>query len=191
MNPSSARRLVSWLLVGSALSLAVSTGSNPVVLAGAAGTASNPVQPIKPPSPAFFNVTVDPHQVAAGSTADVVVTLKLDGRPVSGAAVKLDMLYTPGSDFVFTPDAGRTDANGTFSARVKVSKNPGDSIVVATSGVFSDQDHVAGTGAAAKASAATTTNLAQGRGLAPLILLAIAATVLAAGLYLHRRSLVA
>jgi hypothetical protein len=189
MNPSSALRLVSWVLVGSALSLAVHTASHPVVLTSAAGSASNPVKPIKPPSPAFFNVTVDPHKVAAGSTAEVVVTLRLNSQPVSGAAVKLDMLFTPGNDYAFAPDSGATDANGTFSARVRVSKNPGDSIIAATSGVFSDQDHVAGTGAANQASAPTPTGPARGGAFAPLILMGVAAmTLVAAGLYLKVRS---
>ena len=104
------------------------------------------VTPIKPPSPVFFNVTVDPHKVEVGTTADIEVTLKLNDKPANGAAVQLAMLFTPGNDYSFTPDNGVTDANGVFNARVRVSKNAGDSIIAATSGVFSDQDHVTGHG---------------------------------------------
>ncbi|MEA2684080.1 MAG: hypothetical protein QOK05_2408 [Chloroflexota bacterium] len=149
------------------------------------------VKLIKPPSPVFFNITVDPHKVAAGAEADIVVTLKLNGNPVPGAAVKLAMLFTPGNDYTFTPDSGVTGPDGVFKARVKVSKNAGDSIIAATSGVFSDQDHVAGTGANGQVAVApTTSNPAQGAGFAPLILLGVAAVgLVAAGFYLNMRSM--
>jgi len=150
------------------------------------------VKPIKPPSPVFFNVSTSPHQVRAGETADVVVVLKLNDKPLSGAQVKLSMLFTPGPDYTFTPDSGVTDATGTFKARVKVSKAPGDSVIAATSGVFSDQDHVSGTGADGKAvHAATQANpAAQNPGFAPLaILVAVAVALVAAGFYLNIRSM--
>lgn len=149
------------------------------------------VKPIRPPSPVIFNVTVDPHKVAAGSIADIVVTFELNDKPLPGAAVQLAMLFTPGNDYSFTPDNGVTDANGVFNARVRVSKNAGDSIIAATSGVFSDQDHVTGTGERASvASAPTATNPAQGAGSAPLVLLGVAAAaVVAAGFYLKMRSM--
>lgn len=178
MNRCALLHLVSQPVLGLALGLAVSAGSN-----------NHAVQPIKPPAAALFNVTVDPHRVAAGATADVVVTIKLDSRPVSGAAVQLAMLFTPGKDYLFTPDSGFTDANGTFTATVKVSRNPGDSIIAATSGVLSDQDRVAGTGAPERASAPTATTPARAGGLAPLILLGFAAlALLAGGFYINLRS---
>lgn len=149
------------------------------------------VTPIKPPSPVFFNVTVDPHKVEVGTTADIEVTLKLNDKPANGAAVKLAMLFTPGNDYAFTPDNGVTDTNGVFKARVKVSKNAGDSIIAATSGVLSDQDHVTATGANGKVAAApTTSNPARGGGIASLVLLGVAAVALGvAGFYVNRRSM--
>ena len=104
------------------------------------------VKPIQPPSPVSLSITADPHETNAGSVASLLVTLKLNGKPVSGADIKLSMLYSPGSDYEFTPASGTTDANGTFKATVRVSKKPGDSIILAESGVFSDQDHVLGKG---------------------------------------------
>ena len=150
------------------------------------------VKPIKPPSPVFFNISTDPHKIRAGESADVVVVLKLNDKPLSGAQVKLSMLFTPGSDYTFTPDSGVTDATGTFKARVKVSKTPGDSVIAATSGVFSDQDHVAGTGADGKTvQAATQANpAAQNPGFAPLAIVgAVAVALVAAGFYLNVRSI--
>jgi hypothetical protein len=149
------------------------------------------VKPIKPPSPVYFNVTTDPHSIRAGGTADVVVTLKLNDKPLSGAQVKLAMLFTPGSDYSFAPESGVTDGNGQFKAKVKVSKNPGDSVIAATSGVFSDQDHVSGTGADGKVVKPSSVNpAAQGGGVIPLVGLGVLAIALvAAGFYLNIRSM--
>ncbi|MFN2463647.1 MAG: hypothetical protein ABR573_07075, partial [Candidatus Dormibacteria bacterium] len=150
------------------------------------------VKPIRPPSPVYFNITTDPHKVRAGGRAAVTVVLKLNDKPVPGAEVKLSMLFTPGSDFAFMPESGVTDASGTFKARVTVSKVPGDSIIAATSGVFSDQDHVAGTGADGKIvrSPTLTNPAAQNPGFAPLALIGLLAVgLVGAGFYLNVRSI--
>ncbi|MDQ6746619.1 MAG: hypothetical protein M3010_00730, partial [Candidatus Dormibacteraeota bacterium] len=148
------------------------------------------VKPIKPPSPVYFNVSVDPHRVKAGETAAVVVTLKLNDKPVKGATVKLAMLFTPGNDYRFTPDSGVTDANGVFNATVQTSKNPGDTIIAATSGVFSDQDHVTGTGITPSGAPVQANPASQNGGFAPLMALGVAAVALvAAGFYLNIRSM--
>ena len=148
------------------------------------------VKPIKPPSPVYFNVTVDPHKVKAGDLANITVTLKLNDKPVKGAAVKLAMLFTPGDDYKFAPDSGVTDDNGVFTATIKTSKNPGDSVVAATSGVFSDQDHVLGTAANGKVASVTQAAPNANGGFAPLLLLGLVAVALvAAGFYLNMRSM--
>jgi hypothetical protein len=148
-------------------------------------------KPIKPPSPVYFNVSTNPHRVRGGEAAEVTVTLKLNDKPVSGAEVRLAMLFTPGADYRFTPASGVTDQNGEFKATVRVSKNPGDSVIAATSGVFSDQDHVIGVGPDGRsATAARGPGLPLTGGLAPLVLLGMAALALvSAGLYLNVRSL--
>lgn len=148
------------------------------------------VKPIKPPSPVYFNVAVDPHSVKAGETASITVTLKLNDKPLKGAEVKLAMLFTPGNDYKFTPDSGVTDADGIFKATVQTSKNPGDTIIAATSGVFSDQDHVMGTGKAVAGAPTQANPAAQNGGFAPLLALGVAAVALvAAGFYLNVRSM--
>jgi hypothetical protein len=148
------------------------------------------VKPIKPPSPVYFNVSVDPHTLKAGETASITVTLKLNDKPLKGAEVKLAMLFTPGDDYRFSPESGVTDADGVFKATVQTSKNPGDSIIAATSGVFSDQDHVTGTGKAVAGAPTQANPAAQGGGFAPLLALGVAAVALvAAGFYLNVRSM--
>jgi hypothetical protein len=151
------------------------------------------VKPIKPPSPVYFNVTVDPHSVRAGGTATVTVTLKLNDKPVSGADIRLAMLFTPGSDYKFTPESGTTDADGVFKATVRVSKNAGDSVVAATSGVFSDQDHVTGTSNGATpggSSPVLSRPAAANGGFAPLLVLGVVAVgLVATGVYLNMRSM--
>ena len=103
-------------------------------------------KPAKSDSPVQLSLSANPHKTKAGGTASLTMTLTLNGKPVSGAEIKLRMLFSPGSDYVFTPATGVTDATGTFKAKVRVSKVSGDSIIQAESGVFSDQDHVQGTG---------------------------------------------
>ncbi|GAC1336091.1 MAG: hypothetical protein NVSMB17_19640 [Candidatus Dormibacteria bacterium] len=122
---------------------------------GAAAPAASPVydlnhqfvKPPKVPSPVDLSLDAQPKKVAAGKTAIVTVTLKLNGKPVRGAQVKLSMIFAPGTDYSFTPNSGVTDENGTFKASVKVSSKPGDNIILAESGIFSDQDRVVGQGA--------------------------------------------
>ncbi|MGI8608294.1 MAG: hypothetical protein ACR2MY_03550 [Candidatus Dormibacteria bacterium] len=149
------------------------------------------VKPIKPPSAVYFNLTADPHKVKAGESANVTVTLKLNDKPVKGAAVKLSMLFTPGDDYRFTPESGVTDANGVFTASVKTSKNPGDSVLAATSGAFSDQDHVQGTAPDGKVvRAGQASPPPTGGGFAPLLVLGVLSICLvAAGFYLNLRSM--
>jgi hypothetical protein len=105
------------------------------------------VKPPKTDSPVQLNVSADPHEARPGSVVDVVVTLTLNGKPVNGAEIKLSMLASPANDYQFTPETGATDATGTFKAKVKISGKPGENVILAQSGVFSDQDHVTGTGA--------------------------------------------
>ena len=198
VNAAGARSNALSLTIVAAPTLAPGTSAKPGVTQAGGSLAPSYdnnhafVKPIKPPSPVFFNVSTDPHTVRAGETADVVVILKLNDKPLSGAQVKLEMLFTPGSDYTFTPASGVTDATGTFRSKVKVSKTPGDSIIAATSGVFSDQDHVAGTGADGKTvPAATQTNPAsQNSGFAPLAIIGVlAVAMVAAGFYLNIRSM--
>jgi hypothetical protein len=150
-------------------------GSYPVTLTTASGAASAPLQltvvpgsadssagfgsigpsydenhhfvkPVKPPSPVQLNLAAEPHQTNPGSQATLTVTLKLNGNPVDGATIKLSMLASPGTDYSFAQSSGTTDQHGVFKTTMHISKKPGDNIILAESGVFSDPDHVMGTG---------------------------------------------
>ena len=136
-----------------ALSITIVPGAAPAA-PGAAGETIAPsfdnnhnfVKPPKGNSPVQLSLDANPHEASPGSTADLLVTLKLNGKPVNGATVSLSMLSSPAGDYAFTPISGVTDADGVFKARVKISGKPGENIILAQSGVFSDQDHVVGMG---------------------------------------------
>jgi hypothetical protein len=96
------------------------------------------------------------------------------------------MLYTPGSDYKFTPASGTTDSNGTFTAQVQISKVNGDTIIEADSGIFTDQDHILGVGGAKPLA---TVNPATTGGIVPLAGLGVLALVLVGvGVWLNLRS---
>ena len=149
------------------------------------------VQPIRSPSPVYFNITTDPRSVMPGGTARVTVTLQLNNKPKSGADVHLAMVFTPGEDFMLKPDSGTTDASGTFVAIVKVSQKPGYSVIAASSGVFSDQAQVSAIGPAGHPSGVTTTaGRAAFSGVSTVLLIlgALAVGLMASLGYLRVRS---
>ena len=133
------------------------------------------IVPIKSPASAYFNITVAPRRVKAGDDAAITVTLRLNDQPASAAEVRLAMLFTPGADYRFLPASGLTDAHGVFIATVKTSKKPGESVIAATSGIFSDQGQVLGTGPLL---GSATPAPAQGRNLVPLLALGVLAAIL-------------
>ena len=104
------------------------------------------VKPPKPGGPVDLTLSADPHSIGPGRVADLVVTLLLNGQPVAGAEVSLSMIYAPAADYSFTPARGVTDANGTFHSSVRISSRAGDNVILAQSGIFSDQDRVIGLG---------------------------------------------
>jgi len=145
-------------------------------------------KPPKTESPVQLSLTAASHQLKAGGSCDLTVLLSLNGKPVSGAEVKLRMLFTPGDDFTFTPETGTTDATGTFRATVTISKTSGDSIIQAESGIFSDQDHIVGTGGTAPV-LSTVNPAANTGGIVPLMGLgALALLLVGLGLWLNLRS---
>ncbi len=88
-------------------------------------------------------------QAAAGSTVALVVTLTADGKAVSGAPVKLSILSAPGRDAGVSPATGLTDGTGVFHATLRLSRKAGDHLLLATSGIYSDEAHVLGQAPAA------------------------------------------
>jgi hypothetical protein len=134
-----------------------------------------------------MTLLVNPHKTAAGASVELTATLTLNGSPIAGAPVRLRMLLSPGSDFDFTPASGITNADGFLKARVRISRVNGDSIIQAESGLFSDQDHVQGTGGDAPESSVRRVNTG---GLVPLAALGLLALVmLAVGVWINVRSL--
>ena len=149
------------------------------------------VQPIRSPSPVYFNVTTDPRSVKPGGTARITVTLQLNNRPKSGADVHLDMVFTPGEDYRLKPDSGTTDASGTFAAIVKVSTMPGYSVIAASSGVFSDQAQVTAIGPAGNPAGVAKNagrDASSGASAVVPILVAVAAGLVGSLGYLRIRS---
>jgi hypothetical protein len=144
-------------------------------------------KPPKTDSPVQLSLTAASHQLKAGGTSDLTVTLTLNGKPVSGADIKLRMLLTPGNDFKFTPETGTTDATGTFKARVTISKTNGDTVIQAESGIFSDQDHITGSGG--NVALSTVNPAANTGGIVPLVALGVVALLLVGlGVWLNLRS---
>ena len=82
------------------------------------------------------------------------------------------MLASPNNDYAFTPAHGVTDAAGVLKATVKISGKPGENVILAQSGVFSDQDHVTGHSSASAGSV-------NPAGTFPWPLLAVGAAALA------------
>ncbi|MHB8573216.1 MAG: IPT/TIG domain-containing protein [Candidatus Dormibacteria bacterium] len=107
-------------------------------------------KPPKPPSPIDLSVSATPSSVKPGTSVDVTAVLTLNGKPLAGSPIDLSVLYSPGSDATITPSHLVTGTDGKVHARMVTSSKPGDNIVVAQSGQFSDQDRVVGQGTVAE-----------------------------------------
>jgi hypothetical protein len=71
-------------------------------------------------------------------------TLLAAGQPVSGAPIAMSLLSRPGQDAAVTPATGTTDATGTFHGVLHLSQQSGDHLLLATSGLYSDEATIAG-----------------------------------------------
>ena len=83
-------------------------------------------------------------QLAPGSTDNFAVTLKAAGQPVSGVPVLMSLLSAPGQDAAVTPESGITDAAGSFHGVLHLSQTAGDHLLLASSGLYSDEATIAG-----------------------------------------------
>lgn len=116
-----------------------------------------------------------------GKTVPFTVTLKALGRPVANAAVQMVVAYEPAKDGSVTPVSGVTDAKGQFHGTVHLSKTPGEMIVLARSGEFSDEVQLVG-------STTASANLGGGASPAavvPVLIVVLAALLIVAGLGLR------
>jgi hypothetical protein len=89
-------------------------------------------------------LSVTSTQSTPGSTVDFTVTFVVDGRPVSGAPVTLILLSAPRSDATVTPAQGVTDGRGQLRGKLHLSRSAGDHLLLARSGIYSDQINVFG-----------------------------------------------
>lgn len=89
-------------------------------------------------------IYVDKAQANPGSTVDFVVTLTIDGRPVSGAPISMSLVSAPNPDATVAPRSGTTDTSGSFRGLLRLSRKSGDHLLLATSGIYSDEVHVDG-----------------------------------------------
>jgi hypothetical protein len=103
------------------------------------------VKPPKAPGPVDVSLDAEPKSVAAGGEADLTVTVKLEGAPLPGADVSLSMVFAPGPDAKVDRESGTTGPDGVLHAKARTSKRPGSNIVLAATGVYSDQDRIVGT----------------------------------------------
>jgi hypothetical protein len=71
------------------------------------------------------------------------VSLTSGGVPVPGTPVDLGLVRAPGGDASVTPALGLTDAEGRVSGLLHLSSQPGDHVVRARAGQYSDRVTVA------------------------------------------------
>jgi uncharacterized membrane protein YgcG len=91
-----------------------------------------------------FVMSVVNVQSTPGSTVDFTVTFVVDGRPIVGAPVSVILLSAPRSDAAVTPKQGLTDAHGQLSGKLRLSRSPGVHLLLARSGIYSDEINVFG-----------------------------------------------
>lgn len=114
------------------------------------GPAPPPFNPPPHPSgPVALALHAPVSTAAAGRTVPFTVSLRSYGSPVSGATVQLVIVYEPASDGAITPTTATTDADGEVHGTVRLSRTPGEMIVLARSGQYSDEIRFIGSSATA------------------------------------------
>lgn len=125
---------------------------NGLILPSASGPiiAHGPVQfskPSPPPGPVSLRLDAKDSQSDPATDVPFTVTLLAFGKPVVGAPVDLLLVIEPGGDASLNPAHGVTDAQGRVTGVIHLSRTPGDHIVLARSGIYSDEVRVVGRGA--------------------------------------------
>ena len=104
--------------------------------------------PIPPSHPTNGSIALSlkPASTSAkpGKTVPFTVTLLAFGRPVGNAPVQMVVAYEPAPDAAITPMSGITDAKGQFHGAVRLSKTPGEMIILARTGEFSAEVQLMG-----------------------------------------------
>jgi len=99
-------------------------------------------KPSPPPGPVSLRLDSAANQADPGSAVKFTVTLTAFGKPIAGAPVDLLIVIEPGADASIDPTHAVTDASGKVQGVIHLSKTPGDHIVLARSGIYSDEIRV-------------------------------------------------
>ena len=91
-----------------------------------------------------LNLTVSKNKADAGTDITFTVTIATHGTPVAGAPVTLSIVSAPGTDTVLSPTSGATNLAGRLSGTLHLSSSPGTTLLLARSGVHSDEVTVLG-----------------------------------------------
>jgi len=79
-----------------------------------------------------------------GTWVPFTVAVMLDGNPAANAPVSISLLSSPGTDAVVTPTSAVTDSGGLVRGTLRLSRHPGDHLLLARSGDYSDEVHFIG-----------------------------------------------
>ena len=91
------------------------------------------------PNPIQLHMIASTTRTKPGGSVDLTATLQLNGKPIAGAPVTFQITDSPGTDAQLSAAKGVTAPDGTVHVTLVTSKKAGETVVVATSGAFSDQ----------------------------------------------------
>jgi hypothetical protein len=128
----------------------------------------SPVPPPATPSPRPA-LALRPAHTTAEPGHDVAFTVSLTsgGAPLVGTPVDLGLVRAPGGDASVTPALGLTDAEGRVSGLLHLSSQPGDHVVRARAGQYSDRVTVAACCSRARPAASTAPGDEEAQGGIP------------------------
>jgi hypothetical protein len=146
--------------------------------------------PALPPShptngPISLSLHTQSKSAVPGKSVPFTVTLRAYGKPVGGAAVQLVIAYEPAPDGSVTPTSGVTDDQGQLHGVVHLSKVPGEMIILARTGMFSDEVQLLGSKSAAAAANGAASFSSTLQHNLPIAVIALAALFLLTGLGLR------
>lgn len=98
----------------------------------------------KPPMGQQLQLALSTTKATAGDTIHYTVTLAIDGAPAAHAPITLSVVSSPGSDTKVSPASGTTNDAGALRGTIRLSANPGTTLLLARSGTFSDEATVLG-----------------------------------------------
>ncbi|MBV9101444.1 MAG: hypothetical protein JO198_10445 [Candidatus Dormibacteraeota bacterium] len=127
------------LSIPQAINAAASTRSGHAIQPGAIVTAGSMQSALDELTLAVSHATSAP-----GGSDAFTVTLTVAGNRVPDAQISMSLISSPGQDANISPQTGYTDANGVLQGVLHLSSQPGDHLLLAWSGAYSDEVHVMG-----------------------------------------------